>query len=630
MKTKLFAVMLAVGMMLSALAVRGQTTPPSRVSYQGRVMDNGQPHHGWGYFKFALCDPMGTTTYWSNSSGSAGCGEPMGGPAQIIVDHGLYTAQLGDGTPGMAIFPPDLFTHGDLYLRIWFSRDGIPLSYEQLDPLQPVNSVFNALNATMLWGMTPGKLRVKAPNTVYVAPVGGDTTTITGGLALASASVGADVVVVAAGSYAEDWLFVPSDVTVQCVKERECILTPPGGMGFILMGTQNVKIEGFVIDTAFEAIRIDPGGAGNIEIVDNEFRNCQYGVNQSIAGSTIDRVTVRRNQLYSFTGAEAKGVVLRNVNMAFIEDNNFSDFSGGVMRAIDVKKGVAVTVRGNIMGPNQGFGGGPDPSCNIALGDVTFGWITDNKMKDPSGMQMKGICVYDSYYVKISGNDLVMAAPMPGSAFDGIYADGCEGISIEDNRVINFQWPDAIGIRLRDPWDYRVTGNQLKDLGDPMGGPPNAWAIVMEYQGMPPMMMSKAKQVIADNQIERCRNGIRLDYSLMSEMWPLADKVIKGNVILDGHSVGDGILLLEADNVQVLENKVVGHKYGLRAQYMMTMPNPLHVMRNEFWMNTQADLDLTAMGGVMRVLYNFMDVYNRPLGGTVVEAYNVNRTGGTP
>ena len=46
--------------------------PPGMVSYQGVVYENGSPFSGAGYFKFAIVDGTGTTTYWSNDGTSSG------------------------------------------------------------------------------------------------------------------------------------------------------------------------------------------------------------------------------------------------------------------------------------------------------------------------------------------------------------------------------------------------------------------------------------------------------------------------------------------------------------------------------------------------------------------------------
>jgi hypothetical protein len=49
---------------------------PTVVSYQGQVTVDGTPYDGTGYFKFAVVDQAGTTTYWSSDATSTSGGNP--------------------------------------------------------------------------------------------------------------------------------------------------------------------------------------------------------------------------------------------------------------------------------------------------------------------------------------------------------------------------------------------------------------------------------------------------------------------------------------------------------------------------------------------------------------------------
>jgi hypothetical protein len=136
------------------------------------------------------------------------------------------------------------------------------------------------------------------------------------------------------------------------------------------------------------------------------------------------------------------------------------------------------------------------------------------------------------------------------------------------------------------------------------------------------------KHLIKDNRITDCDNGILINYGSMPEMMPYADKVIQGNIVLDGDSTGVGISIGDARKLQVIENKVMGFGFGLFAAYIMADPDPLHIMRNEMWMNEFEDLDIMAMAGTIRVYYNFMDVFTRPVPGpNLYEAANFDSTG---
>ena len=49
---------------------------PTVVSYQGQVIVAGTAYSGTGYFKFAIVNAAGTTSYWSNDGTSVDGSEP--------------------------------------------------------------------------------------------------------------------------------------------------------------------------------------------------------------------------------------------------------------------------------------------------------------------------------------------------------------------------------------------------------------------------------------------------------------------------------------------------------------------------------------------------------------------------
>ena len=49
---------------------------PPVVAYQGEVRVSGAPYTGDGYFKFAVVNAAGSTTFWSNDGTSTGGTEP--------------------------------------------------------------------------------------------------------------------------------------------------------------------------------------------------------------------------------------------------------------------------------------------------------------------------------------------------------------------------------------------------------------------------------------------------------------------------------------------------------------------------------------------------------------------------
>ncbi len=72
---------------------------PTVVAYQGEVRVDGSPYTGDGYFKFAVVNAAGNTTYWSNDGTSTGGGEPTAA-VQLAVSDGLFSVLLGDTTLG--------------------------------------------------------------------------------------------------------------------------------------------------------------------------------------------------------------------------------------------------------------------------------------------------------------------------------------------------------------------------------------------------------------------------------------------------------------------------------------------------------------------------------------------------
>lgn len=99
---------------------------PEVVSYQGQVLISDQPYNGTGYFKFAVVDAAGSTTYWSNDNTSTGGSEPAASVSLTVVD-GLFSLLLGDlSLTGMSqALDESVFNDPQTYLRVWFSEDDV-------------------------------------------------------------------------------------------------------------------------------------------------------------------------------------------------------------------------------------------------------------------------------------------------------------------------------------------------------------------------------------------------------------------------------------------------------------------------------------------------------------------------
>lgn len=117
---------------------------PQLISYQSRVVADGTNFHGTGHFKFALVNPAGNVTYWSNNGSSVGGSQPNAAVSLPVAD-GLAMTLLGDTTlANMSAIPSSVFANPDVRLRVWFNGGS---GFEQLAPDQRIVSVGYAMMA---------------------------------------------------------------------------------------------------------------------------------------------------------------------------------------------------------------------------------------------------------------------------------------------------------------------------------------------------------------------------------------------------------------------------------------------------------------------------------------------------
>jgi hypothetical protein len=155
---------------------------PTVVAYQGEVRVSGAPYTGNGYFKFAVVNAAGDTSYWSNDGTSAGGGEPTAA-VQLAVSDGLFSVLLGDTTLGgmTQALAADVFSQPDCYLRVWFSTSGSG-AFDPLTPDTRIAAVPYALqaqeaaDADTVDGLHASELGTHYQNVVVVAKSGGDYT----------------------------------------------------------------------------------------------------------------------------------------------------------------------------------------------------------------------------------------------------------------------------------------------------------------------------------------------------------------------------------------------------------------------------------------------------------------------
>jgi hypothetical protein len=141
--TGLAVIVLVVALLAATGPTGAQSGAPTVVSYQGQVTVGGSPYDGDGYFKFAVVNAAGDTSYWSNDGTSTTGDEPTAA-VTLTVTGGLFNVLLGDPAL-MDELPATAFDGTDRALRVWFSSDGS--SFSLLSPDRRIAAVPYALQA---------------------------------------------------------------------------------------------------------------------------------------------------------------------------------------------------------------------------------------------------------------------------------------------------------------------------------------------------------------------------------------------------------------------------------------------------------------------------------------------------
>ncbi len=137
------AMCLAAAAMITAPSLRAQV--PQLISYQGRVSVSGVNFNGTGSFNFALVDPTGAISYWSNDGTNLNGTQPATA-VTLTVTNGLYSVILGDTSKAnMTAIPASVFANPSVWLRVWFN-DGTH-GVQLLAPDQRIASVGYAIVA---------------------------------------------------------------------------------------------------------------------------------------------------------------------------------------------------------------------------------------------------------------------------------------------------------------------------------------------------------------------------------------------------------------------------------------------------------------------------------------------------
>jgi N-acetylneuraminic acid mutarotase len=129
---------------------------------------------GTGYTRpsVRIDDPEETllATYWSND-GTATNGNRPTEPVTLNVADGLFSVLLGDMTlSNMTLLPSTVFTHPEVYLRIWFRGSGMGIA--QLRPDQRIAAVGYAMMAGQVidGSITSSSVAPGAITSTHLAP----------------------------------------------------------------------------------------------------------------------------------------------------------------------------------------------------------------------------------------------------------------------------------------------------------------------------------------------------------------------------------------------------------------------------------------------------------------------------
>jgi hypothetical protein len=311
---------------------------PTVVAYQGEVRVSGAPYSGTGYFKFAVVDVAGTTTYWSNDGTSTGGGEPTAA-VTLAVSEGLFSVLLGDTALGgmTQALSASVFDQPDRYLRVWFSSDNV--TFDQLTPDTRIAAVPYALqaqeaaDADTVDGLHASELGTHYQNVVVVAKSGGDYSSVQAAIDSVSGA-GADnpyLVWVAPGVYSETVTMKPF-VHLQGAGQEVTVITSTVSGSDVWPPDQATLL--LASDTSLRDLTVGNSGVGD----NNAALLATAGMTRTLAADVTARaVGSGTNNLAIFLSGSGTGVKLQQVT-AWAENGsnanagltNF-DFSAAVL-----------------------------------------------------------------------------------------------------------------------------------------------------------------------------------------------------------------------------------------------------------------------------------------------------------
>ena len=255
MKSQQFKLAIIFSVMLTLLGVNlamAQGGSPTVVSYQGYVTVSATAYNGTGYFKFAVVNAAGTTSYWSNNGTSTNGGAPTNAVA-LTVSGGLFNVLLGDTTITNMTQPltATVFSATDRYLRVWFSTTSGG-TFTQLSPDRAFAAAPYALQADTLDGLQASAFQQHYANAIVVAKSGGDYTTISAALASITDNSATNryLIWVAPGTYTEQ-VTMKQYVDIEGAGELATKITNTGnGSGYTgtVVGANNAELRFLTVE----------------------------------------------------------------------------------------------------------------------------------------------------------------------------------------------------------------------------------------------------------------------------------------------------------------------------------------------------------------------------------------------
>jgi hypothetical protein len=348
----LFGVALLVGvpMAVPALAPQAPGGAPTVVSYQGEILVGGTPYNGSGYFKFAVVNAAGDTSYWSNDGTSSAGSEPTA-YVQLVISDGLFSLLLGDTTLGgmTQALSASVFSQPDRYLRVWFSTSS-GSTYSQLTPDTRIAAVPYALqaqeavDADMVDGLHASELVVNYQNVVAVAKSGGDFTSVQAAIdSITGASEEEPYLVwVAPGVYSETVTMKPF-VHLQGAGQEATVISSTVSTSAWPPDTATLTLAS---DTSLRDLTISNSGAGD----SNTALLATAGITRALVADVAARALGSGMSNYTIV---LSGVV-RLHRVSALAENGYATNAG----LVDLNGAAAVLRGGDFTGRGGGYGGG--------------------------------------------------------------------------------------------------------------------------------------------------------------------------------------------------------------------------------------------------------------------------------